>query len=201
MDNPYLDEAKDHLGTRIWELTGDMASVEKWANERMSNDVLREELVKKYSWAIPTEEAIKLIARFSPIVDIGAGTGYWPWLLQQVGADVIAYDISPGFNDQAEHEPYTRVRKGGPEKAAEHSDRALMLVWPPRATSFGSDCARAYSGDYIIYVGESNGCTGSQELEEHLGQHFIEVSHIGLPQWDQCNDYVRIYKRPEGTDD
>mmetsp|Transcript_7858 Transcript_7858/g.19988 ORF Transcript_7858/g.19988 Transcript_7858/m.19988 type:complete len:164 (-) Transcript_7858:188-679(-) len=48
----------------------------------------------KYAWAIPDQRAIRIIANFSPLVEIGAGKGYWAMLLRQAGADVLALDIT-----------------------------------------------------------------------------------------------------------
>jgi tetratricopeptide (TPR) repeat protein len=52
----------------------------------------RDSLVRKYSWAIPDEEALATIGSYTPLVEIGAGTGYWAALLRKRGADMIAYD-------------------------------------------------------------------------------------------------------------
>ena len=33
-------------------------------------------LTAKYAWAVPTDEAIDAVVALSPLVEIGAGTGY-----------------------------------------------------------------------------------------------------------------------------
>lgn len=52
----------------------------------------RAELVRRYAWAVPDAAAIAALAARSPLVEIGAGTGYWARLLAAAGADIIAYD-------------------------------------------------------------------------------------------------------------
>ncbi len=47
-------------------------------------------MVSKYSWALPNEELLTEIASRSPIIEIGAGNGYWASLLSKKGADIIA---------------------------------------------------------------------------------------------------------------
>lgn len=37
----------------------------------------------KYAWAIPTTKCIELMFHFGPIVEIGAGKGYWGYLLRK----------------------------------------------------------------------------------------------------------------------
>ena len=58
----------------------------------------RRELIAKYGFAVPTNEALDAVGRCSPsgVVEVGAGTGYWAHLLQQRGVDVAAFDIEPG---------------------------------------------------------------------------------------------------------
>lgn len=48
-----------------------------------------------FSWAIPTEEALDVLARYAPLVEGGPGTGYWAALLQARGVEAVAYDLSP----------------------------------------------------------------------------------------------------------
>lgn len=58
----------------------------------------RRHLTKEYSWAIPSPDSIAFIVdRLDgrPIVEVGAGTGYWLWLLSQHGIDVRGYDSAP----------------------------------------------------------------------------------------------------------
>ena len=65
----------------------------------------RGELVKQYSWAIPNNKAIETIVKYSPIIEIGAGTGYWGRLISKAGGDIVCYDKNPPHkykNDFAE---------------------------------------------------------------------------------------------------
>lgn len=49
--------------------------------------------IKRYGFAIPNHEALEAIVELhQPIVEIGAGTGYWCYLLRQRGVDIVAYD-------------------------------------------------------------------------------------------------------------
>ena len=47
------------------------------------------------SFAIPNEAALATIAENAPLIECGAGTGYWSALLQQRGVDVLAFDSHP----------------------------------------------------------------------------------------------------------
>jgi hypothetical protein len=51
--------------------------------------------VQRYAFAVPTREALETISQYAPIVELGAGTGYWAWLLRRRGVDCVAYDLAP----------------------------------------------------------------------------------------------------------
>jgi hypothetical protein len=79
--NPYLDEfnaIRDRLEA-LQDDDGASYAVRAMRYERYQNSFTgktRADLVHKYAWAIPNEEAIATIAALSPIVELGAGTGY-----------------------------------------------------------------------------------------------------------------------------
>lgn len=179
----------------------------------------RKKAVSLYAWAIPSEEAIRAIVECGPVVEIGAGSGYWASLIAQLGGNVIAFDqYEPKANkDYPFEQGWFPVQKGGPEKAAEHSDRALFLCWPPYNSSFALECLKAYQGNTVIFVGEgSGGCTADDDFFRSVGEHVYSwgddgepeerpvsdewerVSEVSIPQWDGIHDYLTIYRRKAG---
>src|SRR5690606_9223710 len=109
----------------------------------------RESRVYRYAWAVPDDAALRIMAKHAPIVEIGAGTGYWAALLRARGVDIVAYDKDPpdggeGHPFHAARRAWTDVAVGGPEKAAEHPDRTLFLCWPPYDDPLAADCLRGY---------------------------------------------------------
>ena len=47
------------------------------------------------AFAVPSGAALDLIARHAPIVEMGAGTGFWVSLLRSRGLDATAFDVQP----------------------------------------------------------------------------------------------------------
>ena len=45
-----------------------------------------------FAFGVPSEEICEAIAAHTPIVELGAGTGYWAAMLARRGADVPAFD-------------------------------------------------------------------------------------------------------------
>jgi hypothetical protein len=46
---------------------------------------MRRKLVAAYAWAIPSHLALEALSRYSPLIELGAGTGYWAFCVRQIG--------------------------------------------------------------------------------------------------------------------
>ena len=83
-------------------------------------------------YAILNTPTVEFLKAYTPIVEAGAGTGYWAWELQKAGIDVVPTDPSPEIRFP-EATPWTKVLPlAGPQAAATHPDRNLLLCWPDR---------------------------------------------------------------------
>ena len=51
--------------------------------------------VHVYAYAPPNAAALEALLARTPLLELGAGTGYWARLLRGAGADVLALDIAP----------------------------------------------------------------------------------------------------------
>src|ERR1019366_9640348 len=57
---------------------------------------LKSAIAGHFAWAVPTEEAVRVVAKYSTrVVEIGAGSGYWAWMMRQAGVTVAAFDADP----------------------------------------------------------------------------------------------------------
>jgi hypothetical protein len=162
----------------------------------------RDRFTKLYSWAVPNQKAIEALVKHSPVVEIGAGTGYWAALVKAAGGDIVAFDKHPPrLNSEENHyHPHTklfyRVREGTEEIAAEYPDRALFLCWPPYDTSMAWGALHCYTGKTVIFVGEgSGGCTGNDEFFEILHRDFDQTDEITIPCIPYHCDYMGVYQR------
>ncbi len=159
----------------------------------------RTAIIPTFGFAVPDERAIRTIASLGPVVEMGAGRGYWAWCLKQVGCDIIAYneDVPPQWGEFALHDYlYHPVEVGTPEILREHGDRTLLLVWPPYDEPMASDCLRNWTGKYVCYVGEGYGdCTGDDTYHETLDRCFTLVDHFPLSTWPGVHDSFFLYKR------
>lgn len=167
----------------------------------------RDAMKMQYGFAIPNREAIEAIKPYSPILEAGAGTGYWAEVLRRSGIDVLAVDNRSGTysfsnNDSAPLDPYNGqpiLDADAVKEIPKHPKRNLFLCWPDYGTSFAFDCLSIFQrclGRYVIYIGEGEGgCTGDDAFHEVLQSDFKEVVSVDIPQWRGLHDYLAVYER------
>ena len=170
-------------------------------------------LKELYSQSVPNPSALAALAGCGPLIEIGAGTGYWAMLLRERGVDVLAFDLDPptesGGNTYHPH-TWTHVLKGSYEVLAgnAHSDKALLLSWPTNNASdpWDAACLDAYAGTTVCYVGswnigplaeaqEVHCICSSERFQTKLLNEFELVDTQALPRWPLVNDTLTIWKR------
>jgi hypothetical protein len=212
-DNPYWDAVRDHIdpvgslwrtpsvgGGGAYRLPNGRMDVDRWARESLK----RTDYVKQYAWTITDPETVAFVAEHSRgrLVDPMAGTGYWAWVLTQLGVDVAAYDLNPPAPDREDNHWHRNVtahatvgRADAVESVCLHSDRTLLLSWPP----YGFDARPildAFKGDRVVYIGEDwGGCCGDDGLFETFERGWVKVAERVPVQWDGMHDIVHVYDR------
>lgn len=95
----------------------------------------------EFAYVCPDETALLMLIELGPLVEIGAGRGYWAQQITQRGGNIIAYDNEPQSNTHFE------ILKGDHQLAATHVDRALFLCYPdpPIFGTQASDSLEAYT--------------------------------------------------------
>jgi hypothetical protein len=157
---------------------------------------LRDALVKYYAWAIPTYEGLKEIAKYQPLVEIGAGTGYWAYLLRQLGVNIKCYDQMP-YKEQVDNK-WSKVKIGTPKTLLwVKKKRNLFLCWPPSNYPMAKECLKYFRGKYVIYIGESEGgCNASDDFFNILREDYEEIEHEAwIPHWFGLHDYLSIWRK------
>lgn len=151
---------------------------------------LRKKLIWAYSWAVPSAEAIGVLASHAPLVEVGAGTGYWAWLVKQHGAKIIAYD------ENASQPPrWTEVEHGDARAIARHEGSNLFLCWPSYESPMAFEALTHFKGERVIYVGELGGRTADHKFHDELVTTFSLEKEIAIPCWPGFNDKLYVFKR------
>ena len=193
-ENPYLELVdllaappsgdEDDWQPRTWGLPHGLAQLLDLAERRR-------ELVELFAWAIPSEPALDALGRYAPLVEVGAGTGYWLALLRARGVDAVGSDLYPPGTATA----WTAVEQASAAAAARvHPDRTLVLCWPPYDDDAASYAAlRAYRGNIVVHAGE--GATGSVRFHRELALNWTAVEELELRRWPRLDDRLTVYRR------
>ncbi len=230
IDNPYWEAVKDHpddkfggfgRGSRrsiesyVWEMEpfGDRI---KGLNKKATSKLIhRTNAVVRWSWSIPDPVVLNWLYHTldgRPVVEMGAGTGYWAWMMSQMGINWTAYDISPPsqgknkYHSNAEgqsradvvDQQYVNILEGDHLELRRKVNRnkVLFLSWPPYDKPMAADCLKAFKGDTFVYVGEGDGgCTGDDEFHQILRDQWDEVDHFPMVQWSGIHDNMHVYTR------
>lgn len=167
----------------LWRATDGPAGPRRWTG--------RLHATRCYSWAVPSDDALSLLAAHAPLVEVCAGRGYWSALLRLRGVDVIATDA------HAYDPTWTTVEiADAADAAAAHPERALMLVWPSWRTDTAARALAAYQGATVAYVGEPRGgqCA-SDAFFDALAREWSPIATCAIPRWSRTRDALTVYRR------
>ena len=156
--NDFYDEVKEFNKT-----IGDLfLSPSDERDDKMCRvDIIGDYLCRKFAWAVPDARALRIIAYFSPIVELGCGNAYWCSLLRKTGCDVIAVDKYTKENDDT---PFIEDVIEGDATYLEKEaceGRTLLLCYPDDRESLSAECLKYFQGDTIIHIGELAFLTGT----------------------------------------
>lgn len=162
------------------------------AAEMFSPDwlALKAAIARHFSWAVPNDEAIACIGRYArDVVEIGAGSGYWAWLMRQAGLNVAAFDNDPP------RFVWTDVQRGDERAWSGRPGSTLFLCWPPWATDMAFNALVHYQGPYFIYVGEWMLGNANARFFQRLVEQYEAVESVAIPQWSARDDHLTVFRR------
>lgn len=198
ISNPYLSDARAYLDEpQVFVLGGPDF------DKAIDAYRMRPILVKKYAYSIPDDEALDLVARYSAngLLDPLAGSGYWGWLLEQMGVRVKLSDRSPGGpdGDSTWHDSrYITIEKmDALDSVRTYRDYdTLMLSWVPYQSDIGERVLEEFDGSTVILIGEGRGgCCGTDGLFDLLARDWAGVEKRALPQWPGLHDWIWTFVR------
>ncbi|MFI5614557.1 class I SAM-dependent methyltransferase [Amycolatopsis sp. NPDC051903] len=208
--NPYWEIVKplvfEHEGRRVVNGGRPSGSVRLAYAETILQSV--------YAYAIPSSETVKWAAGFCagrPLLELGAGRGYWAAQLSRSGMSVDAYDIDPP--DAADNASFTRSpgqrstwHPVGDLHAFEATDRdwsntVLFLCWPPGwGNKMASEALARFEragGRRLLFVGEpKGGKTGDDAFFEALSAGWdLAAEDAQFVSWWNVRDVAQGWVR------
>lgn len=157
-----------------------------------------------YSWAIPNEAALARLQDLSPLIELGAGGGYWAHLLRQRGVDLVAVDRNPpppeGRTRGWSWRLWTEIeRADGLEVIDDYQERTLMLCWPSPGVDedcWAAEALRRSPQERLVFIGEgAGGCTGSKAFHALLEERYQLEEEIVIPRLSLVHDLMFVYRR------
>jgi hypothetical protein len=184
---------------------------EKWPrfDQTLREFEVREEFIKRYGFAILTREAIEAIRPYGPLLEIGAGSGYWAYELTNYGIDVIATDnltenfgwFREGKTTKQERwkKHYIEIEKlEAVDAVRKYPNRNLLIVWPSYGGSWAADALEVFTGQVVVYMGEWGDACAEDRFFDLLDQRFSDQVWIRMPHfWGLHDRYLKICRQPK----
>ncbi len=160
-----------------------------------------------YGYSVMSPPILKIIAEYSPLVELGAGNGYISYLLQNLGADLVPLERFPVeegknwfFNTSNLGLPskggksWTPVIKGEATSLKQYQSRNLLLCWPAR-NLMANEALEHFPGKRLILVADKT-CCGNKSFYENLARDWILELRVNTESWSMCHsETLEIYKR------
>jgi hypothetical protein len=153
-----------------------------------------------YAWAIPNQQAIDTLVEHSPLIEVGAGRGYWAALAAAQGADILAFDPTPPEREGStrwhrEAGTFFNVARADLEIVRSYPDRSLFLCWPPFRSDVALKTLRSYKGQTVIYVGDDGRDAGTPQFRAELASQFSCTRVVDIPRWPGIDDRLEVWRR------
>ncbi|WP_425394852.1 hypothetical protein [Actinospica robiniae] len=207
--NPYWDIVAPSVSLRVGRRVVDGGTAEGSAQLAYAQLILQ----AAYSYAIPSPETLAWVAGFCdgrPVVEVGAGRGYWAAQLSGAGLAVDAFELEPP--DRAENVSFPRIPGQADVwhfvaaldglRIASRAGCVLFLCWPPGwGNTMASEILDAFEGaggERLVYVGEPpGGRTGDDAFFDALSARWeLSSSDPSFVSWwnlaDQAQGWIRI---------
>lgn len=188
VDNPYFEAVAG--GVTVGSCR------ETWSDQAVDTLAEREQFAREYAWAIPNADAIETIIEYDPILEVGAGRGYWAHLVSEAGGEILATDDSPPVEDDLWHPVWGASAQA---VVTDYPERTLMLVWPTHESSWPTAALGAYrsaGGHTVIYVGEGRGgCTADERFHQMLHDEWCLAETVAIPTYLGIHDRLEVWTR------
>jgi hypothetical protein len=162
---------------------------------------VRKAFRRAWGFSIPCREAVEALKALDhPLLEIGAGTGYWTALLSAAGLDVIATDLAsegegPYGSGLGRYAPVEAL--GGPQAVRAYPARDVFCSWPTEGGDWCLEAVREIGvGRAFALVGDPpGGVVGTPELHAFLAGRFSVEAVVELPQFPRITDVLTIHRR------
>lgn len=173
------------------------------------------DILQFYPAYLPTDEAIQYLCSESPLLEIGAGAGYWTHVVNQNGGECLATDISPrGLegheypivtrDEYDENNSYTEIEWSN-VKETDHTcvesypDRTVLLCHPPGATQFTVELLTLLQDSQrLVFVGEwYPGADATPKFFKQLIDNWRLCADFPVYDWASMHAHGYVFEREQ----
>lgn len=151
--------------------------------------------IKQFGFSVPSAEAIEILSKHQPILEIGAGTGYWSRLLNLNQIDVIATDPQLSNPGGFQHQAYFPCLKLDAVQAiSHHSGRNIFCSWPSLNENWLKEAAKLLDKDQFLFAVYEEACA-NEETWDYIRENFEEICDLELISWYWTHDRFMGWKK------
>ena len=162
---------------------------------------VRKAFRRLWGFSIPCREAVEAFRALNhPLVEIGAGSGYWTALLRAAGLDVVATDLEaegegPYGSGLGRHAPLEAL--GGVQAVRAYPGRDVFCSWPSEGADWCAEAVReiAVGRAFALIADPPGGVTATPALHDLLAERFERVMVVEIPQFPRVDDRLTIHRR------
>lgn len=206
--NPYLEAFQEVDAVRCYNeaiKSGGIFQGEDHWHWQSQADAVRGPLWRRFAYAVPNGEALEALAAHGPILEIGAGSGYWASLLRLGGVEVLAYDkyalganaagVATNEYFNADAKPFTHIERGSDNVVRKHPGHTLFLCCPPPGEPLALNCLNQFRGKRVAVIGDVSYCA-TMEFFQKLHNDWEFEEEVPLPRFPNYDDSLTIFRRP-----
>lgn len=162
---------------------------------------LRKAFIRNWGFSIPCHETVEALrALNAPLLEIGAGSGYWVALLRAAGLDVVGADVAndgEGAYGSGLGRCCPIEAMDGATAVTRYPERDVFCSWPSQDQTWALEAVRALNvGRAFALIGDGpQGVTGTPELYADLAARFEQVADVEIPRFPRMNDRLTIHRR------
>ena len=164
------------------------------------------DVLRVYPEYVPTDTAIETLCEYGPLLEVGAGNGYWAHTVNENGGNCLPTDLSPEAvsttefpatvtYDGTEYETkvWADVREyDGVAAVQDYPDRTVVMCHPSGATRWSEDVLAAITDQPFIFIGEwFPGADATPMFFKRLADDWELVETF--PVYDWASMHVRGY--------
>ena len=154
--------------------------------------------LRKYPEYVPTDEAIRTLVDIGPLLEVGAGNGYWTHTINENGGDCVATDLYPrDSTDDEENTIWADVREyDAVDAIAEYPERVVFMCHPSGADRWSERVLDAISEQTFVFVGEwFPGMDANPWFFVRLSRHWNLLDDFPVYNWESTHAHGYVFER------